>query len=116
MGLGLGYKLFNKPPVTKVEQVEVEKEKIVTVTKTVQKPGETVVIETKTENRDTKRQSETQIAVPVKKPDWSLGVSYNLKQEYGVDVGRRLLDDLWVFMGTNVGELDSVHVGVRYEW
>lgn len=99
---------FRKP-----EQVinEVVKDRIVTVTKREKRPdGSTSTTTTTTKD------SETTIpqVIEAKKPNYSLGLFYNLSGVYGVQAERRIMGDLWA--GVAIDQKQAVFLNIRYEF
>jgi len=91
---------------------EVEKivENVVTKTKTITTPGQTIT-ETIVVEKKVQEQSKP-LPVPPKK-DYSVGGGLSTEGYYGA-IGRRMLGDLWLEAAGNVK--GTLSIGVRYEF
>lgn len=87
------------------EPLEVIKDRIVTVTRTVTIPGGATTIETViTEDRISK------IPLPSTKPEYFLRASADMQKQYSIAVSKRLFADLYVGAGVNSQGVLEAHV------
>ncbi len=88
---------------------EVVKDRIVTVTHTVIKPGgETVVDTVKHEAIDASS------AKTVPRQDWAVGLAYGTGLNYGLSVDRRILGNLWITASATQAKVGAI--GLKYEF
>lgn len=107
-----GFVAFNGfKPTPEIQVQEKWKDRVVTVTKTVEVPGGTKTTETTTtqEASGTKDLTKTP-----RKPGWAFGLNYDSQMHYGASIDRRLLGDLWLVGGIKTDK--TVSIGLRYEF
>lgn len=107
-----GYGAFRTlKPAAEVQVQEKWKDRVVTVTRTVEVPGGTKTTETTTTQDSSGSKS---LTIAPKKPDWALGINYDTNLHYGATIDRRLMADLWLTVGVKTDKTASV--GLKYEF
>jgi hypothetical protein len=112
-GILIGKELQDKvEPKTEIKTVEVLRDKIVTVTKTIKLPNGTIEVDsTKTENKvDTIKQD---VVVQAPAPKWEVGITYDVQRRVGIEVQYRLISNLFVIGGAD-SSTARIGLGIQF--